>query len=71
MARLMLIFSMQVDFDGFGVGETSLTKFRSSGQATNCVWGGHQDECLPGTRSELLNEIAEWAMSPERKCISG
>ena len=29
----------------------------------------HQNECLPGTRSELLSEIAEWAMSPEGKCI--
>jgi hypothetical protein len=28
MARLMLIFSMQVNFDSFSVGETSLTKFR-------------------------------------------
>ncbi|KAJ5816310.1 NACHT and WD40 domain protein [Penicillium robsamsonii] len=29
----------------------------------------HQDKCLPGTRSELLNEIAQWAMSSEGKCI--
>ncbi|KAJ5433541.1 uncharacterized protein N7458_012697 [Penicillium daleae] len=29
----------------------------------------HQDECLPGTRTELLNEVAEWAVSPEGKLI--
>ncbi|KAJ5938320.1 hypothetical protein N7466_001454 [Penicillium verhagenii] len=29
----------------------------------------HEDECLPGTRTDLLNEIAEWAVSPHGKCI--
>ncbi|KAJ5174130.1 uncharacterized protein N7482_000007 [Penicillium canariense] len=29
----------------------------------------HEDECLPGTRTELLNEIEEWAASPHGKCI--
>jgi hypothetical protein len=29
----------------------------------------HEDECLPGTRTELLNEIARWAVSPLGKCI--
>ncbi|KAJ5774917.1 WD-repeat protein [Penicillium paradoxum] len=27
------------------------------------------DECLPGTRIELLNEIEEWAKAPDQKCI--
>jgi hypothetical protein len=26
-------------------------------------------ECLPGTRSELLRQIEEWAKSPHGKCI--
>ncbi|KAJ6107986.1 NACHT and WD40 domain protein [Penicillium sp. IBT 18751x] len=29
----------------------------------------HEDECLPGTRTELLCQIAEWAVSPQGKCI--
>lgn len=29
----------------------------------------HEDECLPGTRTSLLNEIGEWAVSPHGKCI--
>ncbi|CAG8881375.1 unnamed protein product [Penicillium salamii] len=29
----------------------------------------HEDECLPGTRSVLLDEISEWTKSPQGKCI--
>lgn len=29
----------------------------------------HEDECLPGTRTEILNQIREWAVSPQGKCI--
>ncbi|PLB35837.1 NACHT and WD40 domain protein [Aspergillus candidus] len=29
----------------------------------------HEDECLPGTRTELLRQITEWAMSSQGKCI--
>lgn len=29
----------------------------------------HDDECLPGTRTELLHRITEWATSPQGKCI--
>lgn len=29
----------------------------------------HEDECLRGTRTELLKEIAEWAVSPRGKLI--
>lgn len=29
----------------------------------------HEVECLLGTRVELLNQIAEWAVSPQGKCI--
>ncbi|GFF33840.1 wd40 protein, putative [Aspergillus lentulus] len=29
----------------------------------------HEEECLPGTRKELLLNIEEWAVSPEGKCI--
>ncbi|KAJ5370787.1 uncharacterized protein N7496_006879 [Penicillium cataractarum] len=29
----------------------------------------HEEECLPGTRTELLSKIQEWAISPEGKCM--
>ncbi|KAJ5717363.1 hypothetical protein N7488_003009 [Penicillium malachiteum] len=29
----------------------------------------HEDECLAGTRIDLRRNIAEWAMSPQGKCI--
>lgn len=29
----------------------------------------HEDECLPETRTELRRQIAEWAESPQGKCI--
>ncbi|KAJ5894617.1 NACHT and WD40 domain protein [Penicillium taxi] len=29
----------------------------------------HEDECLQGTRAELLNEIKEWVESSQGKCI--
>ncbi|KAF9882745.1 hypothetical protein FE257_005324 [Aspergillus nanangensis] len=29
----------------------------------------HEEECLQGTREELLYDINEWAVSPESKCI--
>jgi hypothetical protein len=72
----MLTSSTQVNFVSFRVGETSLTKLDPLDRLSIAYGAGfdsytnqHQDECLPGTRSELLSEIAEWAMSPEGKCI--
>ncbi|QYS98805.1 hypothetical protein H0G86_005965 [Trichoderma simmonsii] len=29
----------------------------------------HDDECLPGTRIEILRRIQDWAVSPQGKCI--
>ncbi|KGO75648.1 NACHT nucleoside triphosphatase [Penicillium italicum] len=29
----------------------------------------HEDECLPGTRTDILLGIREWAFSPEGRCI--
>ncbi|KAJ5765710.1 hypothetical protein N7520_005269 [Penicillium odoratum] len=29
----------------------------------------HEDECLPGTRDELLESIEQWVLSPHGKCI--
>jgi hypothetical protein len=29
----------------------------------------HEDECLPGTRTDILDQIREWAVSPQGKCI--
>ncbi|KAJ5159658.1 uncharacterized protein N7482_006662 [Penicillium canariense] len=41
----------------------------ASGAAFNSYVDQHEDECLPGTRIELLEEIAQWAVSPHGKCI--
>ena len=37
--------------------------------AKGAAFDSYHDECLPGTRTELLCEIKEWAESPHRKCI--
>ncbi|KAL4867481.1 hypothetical protein BDV12DRAFT_186654 [Aspergillus spectabilis] len=29
----------------------------------------HENQCLPGTRTDLLNSIMKWALSPHGKCI--
>lgn len=29
----------------------------------------HEDQCLPGTRTEILSQIREWASSPNDRCI--
>ncbi|KAI9373897.1 WD domain protein, partial [Aspergillus egyptiacus] len=29
----------------------------------------HEEECLPGTRTELLDEVQKWAVAPEGKCM--
>jgi hypothetical protein len=29
----------------------------------------HEDKCLPGTRTEILLQIRDWAFSPQGKCI--
>ncbi|KAJ6003151.1 hypothetical protein N7451_005698 [Penicillium sp. IBT 35674x] len=29
----------------------------------------HEDQCLPGTRTDLLSQISEWALSPQGRCI--
>ncbi|OOQ86570.1 WD domain protein [Penicillium brasilianum] len=29
----------------------------------------HEDQCLPGTRTDLLSQIGEWASSPQGRCI--
>ncbi|KAL7960016.1 hypothetical protein V8C34DRAFT_94543 [Trichoderma compactum] len=29
----------------------------------------HEDECLTGTRIEILRQVREWAVSPQGKCI--
>jgi hypothetical protein len=35
----------------------------------NSYMDQHEDACLPGTRTELLQRIAEWSVSPQGKCI--
>lgn len=39
------------------------------GAEFNSYMDQHEDECLPGTRTKLLHQIAEWAVSPQGKCI--
>ncbi|KAJ5501025.1 hypothetical protein N7527_012146 [Penicillium freii] len=29
----------------------------------------HEDECFQGTRSDILNQISEWAVAPKGECI--
>ncbi|KAJ6054863.1 hypothetical protein N7499_005813 [Penicillium canescens] len=41
----------------------------ANGAAFDSYTDRHEDECLPGTRTELLNEIAEWAVSQHGKYI--
>ncbi|KAJ5315151.1 hypothetical protein N7476_005458 [Penicillium atrosanguineum] len=41
----------------------------ASGAEFNSHINQHEDECLPGTRTELLRQIIEWTTSPHGKCI--
>ncbi|KAJ5216362.1 NACHT and WD40 domain protein, partial [Penicillium cinerascens] len=40
-----------------------------SGAAFDSYENQHKDECLPGTRTDILNQIKEWATSPYREGI--
>ncbi|KAJ5150914.1 NACHT and WD40 domain protein, partial [Penicillium canariense] len=40
-----------------------------SGAAFDSYENQHKDECLPGTRTDILNQIKEWAASPYREGI--
>lgn len=39
------------------------------GAEYNSYLDQHEDECLLGTRTELLQQIKEWAISPQGKCV--
>ncbi|KAJ5234280.1 NACHT and WD40 domain protein, partial [Penicillium citrinum] len=39
------------------------------GAAFDSYENQHKDECLPGTRTDILNQIKEWAASPYREAI--
>ena len=39
------------------------------GAEFNSYENRNEDVCLPGTRAELLRQIAEWSLSPGAKCI--
>jgi hypothetical protein len=41
----------------------------ASGATFDSYLNQHDDECLLGTRADLLQEIAEWAVSLDGKCI--
>lgn len=40
-----------------------------AGAEYNSYLNQHEDDCLEGTRTELLKQIADWAVSPHGKCI--
>ncbi|CEJ62554.1 hypothetical protein PMG11_11051 [Penicillium brasilianum] len=40
-----------------------------SGAAFDSYVDQHEDQCLPGTRTDLLYQISEWASSPQGRCI--
>jgi hypothetical protein len=46
-----------------------LRKLKVAKEATFDSYKNQHDECLPGTRRELLHQIEEWAKSPHGKCI--
>ena len=46
-----------------------LRKLKVAKGAAFDSYENQHDECLPGTQTELLCEIKEWAESPYRKCI--
>jgi hypothetical protein len=39
------------------------------GAAFNSYADQHKDKCLPGTRTEIIDQIREWASSPHGKCM--
>ncbi|KAJ5313615.1 uncharacterized protein N7443_000499 [Penicillium atrosanguineum] len=39
------------------------------GAEFNSFMDQHEDECLPGTRTDILHQIREWALSPQERCI--
>jgi nucleoside phosphorylase len=41
----------------------------AQGAEFNSYIDQHEGECLPGTRSDILHQIREWAFSPHGKCI--
>lgn len=41
----------------------------ASGAEFNSYANQHENVCLPGTRTDLLHQIAEWAVFPWGKCI--
>jgi hypothetical protein len=40
-----------------------------AGAAFDSYADQHEDQCLPGTRTDLLSQISEWASSPQGRCI--
>lgn len=39
------------------------------GAAFDSYVNQHGDECLPGTRTDILHEIRQWAFSPQARCL--
>ncbi|KAL4745895.1 hypothetical protein BDW72DRAFT_210938 [Aspergillus terricola var. indicus] len=49
--------------------KTGLGRLRVAANAAFDSYANKHDECLPGTRHELLSQIEKWADSPHGKCI--
>jgi type II secretory pathway predicted ATPase ExeA len=43
--------------------------FIAEGASFDSYMDQHENICLPGTRTELLQQITDWAQSPDGKCI--
>ncbi|KAJ5392490.1 hypothetical protein N7509_007980 [Penicillium cosmopolitanum] len=39
------------------------------GAAFDSYENQHEDQCLPGTRTDIIDQITEWASSPNARCI--
>ncbi|RJE22558.1 wd40 domain protein [Aspergillus sclerotialis] len=53
-------FAKEADFSKLPIAD---------GAFYNSFTDQHEDECLPGTRTELLERVIDWALSPDGKCI--
>jgi hypothetical protein len=51
------------------IQKIDLSKLKIAQRAAFDSYGMEHDECLPGTRVELLRKIEEWTISPHGKCI--
>src|SRR4051812_24634096 len=64
----MLIGSV-VNADNVYIGTHSIQLPTAEGAPFGSYMDQHESECLPGTRTGLLDHIAKWVGDPQGKCI--